>query len=80
MHYLPLHLQPYYRAQGQPSLPTCESVWKEILSLPIYPDLTEADLGHVVDSVRDFCRHRRNLACFDFGSTPSPGSVAAICR
>jgi len=39
VHYMPIHLQPYYRDQGQPSLPVAEDVWRRILTLPLYPGL-----------------------------------------
>ena len=53
VHYIPSHLydiyKPYYR-----SLPVAESVWKKLVTLPLYPDLNEADLHHVVEKVRQF--------------------------
>jgi dTDP-4-amino-4,6-dideoxygalactose transaminase len=33
------------------SLPVCEKMAKEVLSIPVYPELTEAQLGHVVDTL-----------------------------
>lgn len=56
VHYMPLHLQPYYRDQGQPSLPVAEDVWRRILTLPLYPGLTTDEIGQVVEGVRGFGR------------------------
>jgi len=48
----PLHLQPAYRDHhdGSP-LPVSEDLAHRILALPIHPDLTEAAIEHVCDSV-----------------------------
>lgn len=53
VHYFPNHLyelyKPYYR-----SLPVAESVWKKIVILPLFPDLTDSEVGLIVDSVKKF--------------------------
>jgi len=56
VHYMPLHLQPYYRDQGQPVLPVAEDVWRRILTLPLYPGLTMDEVEQVVEGVREFGR------------------------
>ena len=49
---LPLHLQPAYRPHHDgTALPVSEDVAGRILALPIQPELDEADIRHVVDSV-----------------------------
>jgi UDP-4-amino-4,6-dideoxy-N-acetyl-beta-L-altrosamine transaminase len=54
LHYIPIHVQPYYRDLGfKPGdFPQAEAYYAEALSLPLYPDLTEAQQDHVVDSLR----------------------------
>jgi dTDP-4-amino-4,6-dideoxygalactose transaminase len=56
VHYpLPVHLQPAYRAQvplGPGGLPVTERVCREILSLPLYPQLTADQVGRVVAALR----------------------------
>lgn len=54
VHYLPVHLQPYYRDRCQAEVPVTEKVWKRILTLPMYPDLSEEDLGRIIGAVREF--------------------------
>jgi len=57
VHYpVPLHLQPAYRYLGlkKGSFPVAERLSGEILSLPIYPELTEAQIERVIASVRAF--------------------------
>ena len=55
VHYpVPLHLQPAYAELGYVagSLPITEEVARTCLSLPIYPEMTEAQQDTVVDRVR----------------------------
>ncbi|OGS22592.1 MAG: pyridoxal-5'-phosphate-dependent protein [Elusimicrobia bacterium RIFOXYA2_FULL_39_19] len=53
VHYFPNHLydvyKPYYR-----KLPVAESVWKEIVTLPLYPDMTDSDISKVINTVKEF--------------------------
>ncbi len=51
VHYLPVHLQPYYRrtfGTGSGDCPVAERVAEEILSLPIFPAMQEVDAARVV--------------------------------
>lgn len=54
VHYLPVHLQPYYRARGfAPGMfPVAEHHGASSISLPLYPTLTEQEQDRVVDAVR----------------------------
>ena len=57
VHYpVPVHLQPAYldRLRGHDALPETERASREVLSLPMYPELTDEQCGHVVGSVRSF--------------------------
>ncbi|HEX9724311.1 MAG TPA: DegT/DnrJ/EryC1/StrS family aminotransferase [Vicinamibacteria bacterium] len=57
IHYpLPLHLQPAYAYLGieKGSFPVAERAAEEVLSLPIYPELSEHDARRVAKKVRDF--------------------------
>ena len=53
---LPLHLQPCFAYLGyQPGrLPVTEEAAAQVLSLPIYPELSRAQLDWVVESIRAF--------------------------
>lgn len=53
---LPLHLQPCFAYLGyrEGSCPESEKAAHEVLSLPIYPELTRAQLDEVIAAVRSF--------------------------
>jgi dTDP-4-amino-4,6-dideoxygalactose transaminase len=58
IHYpVPCHHHPAYRARfGAVSLPVTEQIVGEILSLPMYPELTDDQVERVIDGVRGFFR------------------------
>lgn len=52
VHYLPVHQQPYYRdLYGKQDLPGADSYYARQLSIPLYPDMTDADVTRVVDAL-----------------------------
>lgn len=54
VHYIPVHLQPWYRAMGfEPGdFPEAERYYAEAISLPLYPTMTEAQQDEVVAALR----------------------------
>ncbi len=57
MHYpTPLHLQPAFAGLGYSSgdFPVAEENAKKILSLPLFPELTNDEIAHISSLVRDF--------------------------
>ena len=56
---IPLHLQSCYRELGykKGDFPVSERAAEDVLSLPIYAELTEDQQAHVVRTVTDFYRH-----------------------
>jgi UDP-4-amino-4,6-dideoxy-N-acetyl-beta-L-altrosamine transaminase len=52
VHYMPLHMQPYYRERyGATRLPNAEALYARILSLPLFPSMTDDDVGRVVSAL-----------------------------
>jgi dTDP-4-amino-4,6-dideoxygalactose transaminase len=53
---LPLHLQPAFSYLGLKAgdMPVSEQATKEVLALPMFPELTGAEIGWVVESIADF--------------------------
>lgn len=56
---LPLHLQPCFAYLGykEGAFPESERAAREVLSLPIYPELTRSQLDEVIQAVREFYGH-----------------------
>ena len=50
VHYSPVYLHSYYRARGfQPGYcPVAEAVYPQMLTLPLFPAMTQADVARVV--------------------------------
>jgi dTDP-4-amino-4,6-dideoxygalactose transaminase len=74
VHWMPLHLHPYYRQTFgcQPDdCPRAASIYPELVSLPLYPDLTAEDVAHVCRSLKGI------LARAGGGSGPAPIDRAA---
>jgi dTDP-4-amino-4,6-dideoxygalactose transaminase len=58
IHYpVPVHLQPAYAAHGhrEGDFPNAESQSRRVLSLPMFAELTEHQIGYVTHAVADFC-------------------------
>jgi dTDP-4-amino-4,6-dideoxygalactose transaminase len=65
LHFVPLHLQTLYRPMvDDPSkLEVATDAFQRILSLPLYPDMTDADVATVVDALAGVVRrHTRGSA------------------
>lgn len=55
IHYIPVHLQPYYQKLGFQAgdFPEAEAYYQEALSLPIFPALTEQQQDVVIRALRE---------------------------
>ena len=62
VHFIPLHLHPYYRdtyGYAADDFPNASAAFQRIISLPIYPRLSDADIEDVVTSVNAIVREYR---------------------
>ena len=58
VHYVPVHLHPFYRRSygtGPGLCPVAEKAYEEIVSLPIFPSMTDQDITDVIEAVRKVC-------------------------
>lgn len=53
VHYIPVHLQPYYKqlGYGYGTCPNAEKLYEEIITLPLFPAMTEEDVKDVIEAV-----------------------------
>jgi len=54
VHYIPVHLHPFYRKRFGTSPGLClvaEKTKEAILSIPIYPTMSQNDIGFVIDTI-----------------------------
>lgn len=51
LHYIPVHLQPFYRKLGfsEGDYPVAESYYKSAITIPIFPELTPQNQNRVID-------------------------------
>ncbi len=56
VHYIPVHLQPYYRTLGHApgDYPQAEAYYERCLSLPMYPALSDAEQDYVIETVQNW--------------------------
>lgn len=54
VHYIPLHLMPYYQDQGWKAgdLPNAEAYYQGCLSIPMYHGMTEEEQDFVIETIR----------------------------
>jgi dTDP-4-amino-4,6-dideoxygalactose transaminase len=56
VHFIPLHLHPYWRERYRlkpDDFPCANDVYQRVTSLPIYPNMTDADIERVIAAVRN---------------------------
>jgi len=55
LHYIPVHLQPYYQEMGfkEGQFPQAEQYYREAISLPMFPTMTEGQQNQVVSTLKE---------------------------
>jgi UDP-4-amino-4,6-dideoxy-N-acetyl-beta-L-altrosamine transaminase len=53
VHYIPIHLQPYYTDMGfkEGDFPTSEAYYRSALSLPLHTNLTDSEQTHIIETI-----------------------------
>jgi dTDP-4-amino-4,6-dideoxygalactose transaminase len=62
VNFIPIHYHPYYRDTldcKKGDFPTAERAYERLISLPLYPRMTEEDLGQVMEAVAKVVRAYR---------------------
>ncbi len=54
VHFIPVHMHPYYRERytKELTLPVTEAVFEQIMSLPLYPTLSDEDVLYIIDTIK----------------------------
>lgn len=58
VHYIPVPWHPYYRALGyrRGSWPVAEGAYERLITLPLWPGMTDGDVEDVITGLRKVCR------------------------
>ena len=53
MHYIPVYKHPYYQKNGYADVvcENAEKLYEHMISLPLYPNLTEEEQDYVIENV-----------------------------
>jgi len=56
IHYIPVHLQPYYQNIGfnHGDYPIVEDYYQDCITLPLFPSLTEEEIKYIISVVKSF--------------------------
>ena len=61
VHYVPVYYFPFYRHLGYERglCPNAEKIYEGIMSIPLYPKMTDDDVSDVIEAVRKFADYNR---------------------
>jgi len=62
VHFIPLHMHPYYQQQygyRNGDCPKAEAEYQRYLSLPIFPGMTEEEIAYVIETVSRIAANAR---------------------
>jgi UDP-4-amino-4,6-dideoxy-N-acetyl-beta-L-altrosamine transaminase len=60
IHYIPCHLMPYYKTLGwkEEDMPNAENYYRNCISLPMFPTLTQEEQHYVIDTICQFYENK----------------------
>lgn len=59
VHFIPVHLHPYYRETfgfKKGDFPVAEEMYERVISLPLYPKMSDEDVARVIEAVRNLAK------------------------
>ncbi len=59
VHFVPTHMHPAYKPYTTELLPVTERLWKTLVTLPLFPTLTDGEIQQVIEGVRSYPKHAR---------------------
>ena len=62
VHWMPLHLHPYYKQTYSfvaEDYPVSNALWPRLVSLPIFPSMTDEEVEYVANAVKRICAENR---------------------
>ena len=59
VHYIPNNHYKIYKKYKGPT-PICETVWKKLLTFPLYPGMTNREVDYVIDYIGKFFKSKYN--------------------
>jgi perosamine synthetase len=81
VHWMPLHMHPYYRdtyGYRPQDLPVAAGLYPELVTLPLYPDMTDTEARYVCDAIKEIIASNRRGKIHNF--KPDLPPVAATER
>jgi perosamine synthetase len=54
MHYIPNHFYEMYKPYVREPLPVTEREWAKMVTLPVYPDLTDSQVESIIQAIREY--------------------------
>ena len=76
VHFVPTHLHPAYKPYATELLPVTERLWKTLVTLPLFPGLTDDEIAQVIEGVKSYPKYARgkNGRAAAGATLPLPGS------
>lgn len=56
IHYIPIHKFKYFLKFAKAPLPVTEKLYSRILTLPLFPDMSDSDVEEVITAVTEWCK------------------------
>ncbi len=57
VHFIPLHKHPFYKKIIDTDFPIADAVYEEIVSIPMFPGMSDSDVSYVIDNINDVLKN-----------------------